>query len=122
MTLNEIDRTALKVGDRVWACELDIDVDRYNNATVTHLYCEPAYGEIVSTWESHYDKDVPWFHCSFALLNKNGQPRKSGRVSLRARRFARTYEDCVQIYNSIIDEKINYLNEKISELTAMKVS
>lgn len=121
MSFNEIDKTTLKVGDRVWACEFDIDVDRYNNATVTHLYCEPVYGEIVSTYGDPEDKNIPWFHCSFALLNKNGQPRKSGRVSLRARRFARTYEDCVQIYNSIIDEKVDYLKEKIYELEAMKV-
>ena len=122
MSFVEIDKKTLKHGDIVWACAFDVDMDRktWNRETVVHLKCEPVLGMIVSFSKNHID--ASWRYCEFAILKNSGEPRKSGRVSLNARRFAHTYEDCVELFNSIIEEKIQYLNGKISELEEMKIT
>lgn len=117
MSFTEIDRKTLKHGDIVWACAFDIDVDRYNQSSdIKHLYCKPVKGIVVENLDAH------WYDLKFAITSKDGTPRKSGRVSLNARRFTYTYEDCVELFNSIIEEKIQYLNGKISELEEMKIA
>lgn len=118
----EIKKENLKHGDIVWACAFDVDMDRktWNRETVVHLKCEPVKGMIVSFSKNHID--TSWRYCEFAVLKNSGEPIKSGRVSLNARRFTHTYEDCVKLFNSIIDEKIEFLQEQIYKLHETKIS
>lgn len=86
------------------------------------MYCKPIKGIVVDWFDDDPNPNTPWYDLKFAIPAKDGTPRKSGRVSLNARRFSPTYEDCVGLFNSIIEEKIQYLNGKISELEEMKIA
>lgn len=98
-----IDRNDLKNGDIVWACAFNIDFDRQSHFGdgVTHAKQEPVKGVI----EDRY----------FYVLKKDGEPRANG-VSTYARTFANTYEECVEIYNKKITDKIIKLSNVIDDL------
>lgn len=115
----EIQKKNLKHRDIVWACAFEVDMDRktWRNEPVVHLKCEPVQGMILGR-----NKDTPWYNCEFAILKNSGEPRKSGRVGIEARRYTKSYEDCVILFNSIIDEKIEFLQEQISKLYEIKIN
>ncbi len=96
-------KNKLKEGDIVWACAFDIDLDRNTGRSdkVVHSRCKPVKGVIHN---NHFHE-----------LKKSGTPKGSS-VSLWARDFADTYEECVEIYNRKIGEKINKLCGVVKEL------
>lgn len=98
-----IEKRDLKNGNVVWACAFNIDFDRqaHFGDGVTHAKQEPIKGII---------KD----RC-FYVLKKDGSPRANG-VSLYSRSFANTYEECVEIYNKKIEDKITKLSKVVSDL------
>lgn len=117
----EIPKETLKHGDVVWACGFDIDVDRHDNS-ITHSYSKPVDGMIQSMYkDTNTHANTQWYVCRFVPFAKNGRLRKSGAVSLYARRFAQTYNDCVEIYNQLIDEKIAKLLNTIADLEILKI-
>lgn len=116
----EIPKETLKHGDVVWACGFDIDVDRHDSS-ITHSYSKPVDGMIKSMYkDTNAHANTLWYKCRFVPFAKNGKLRKSGEVSLYARRFASTYDDCVEIYNQLIDEKIAKLLNNDSRFRKIK--
>ena len=91
------------VGDKLWACEYGY----YYNRTEKALIQPPVYGQIV---KGKYNIR------SFAILKKDGTPRTSGLVDARSRHYADTKEECIELYNSLINERIKYLEKQIEEL------
>lgn len=51
----------------------------------------------------------------FYELNRKGEIKKSGAVYTWSRRYAATHEDSVDIYNTLVQRKIDYLNELIKD-------
>lgn len=98
-----IEKSKLKEGDIVWACAFNIDLDRQSHfgGKVVHSKQEPVKGII-------HDR-------CFHVLKQDGTPRANG-VSTYSRDFAETYEECVEIYNRRIGEKINKLCGVVNEL------
>lgn len=99
----------------LYACAYDED----NNYEYTHLGQKPVKGIVVKN-EGKYQCKL-WSHKIFLKLGKNGEPLKSGAVSLRARKYATTYEECVEIYNSLVDERINKLKQFIDIAESDKI-
>ena len=105
----EIKTKDIKDGEKVYGCAFDVDFDRYYYGRVTHTFCKPVLGMVKKPEEdSNYG--------SFYLLKKDGTIRQSGRVSSDARHFARTYEESVQIYNQLIQNKIEKLKSIADDL------
>lgn len=93
----------VKVGDKLWACAYCY----YYNRTEKELSQKPVYGQIV------FGKyDIP----SFAMMKKDGTPRTSGLVDARSRKYADTEEECVKLYNSLVRERISFLENQINEM------
>lgn len=101
----------IKNGEVVYGCAFDIDFDRQNwyGDRVTHSICKPVKGVV------HKDGDYS-LSGMFYRLKRDGTPRKSGAVSTYSRCFARTYEECVEIYNQFIKDKQQKLRSIADEL------
>ena len=99
----------IKPGSILWACAYDKD----NNYEHTLLFQKPVKGIVLSN-EGEY-KCKRWTGKLFFRLNKEGKPIKSSAVSLSARKYADTYEECVEIYNSLVNERIEYLKSIIKK-------
>lgn len=108
----ELNVKDIKNGEVVYGCAFNIDFDRQNwyGGRVTHSICKPVKGII-----DKYGDDF-LSHGSFYILKKDGTPRKSGAVSTYSRAFARTYEECVEIYNQFIKDKQQKLRSIADEL------
>lgn len=98
-----IEKSKLKEGDIVWACAFNIDLDRQSHfgGKVVHSKQEPIKGII-------HDR-------CFHVLKQDGTPRANG-VSTYSRDFAETEDECIDIYNRKISEKIDKLCGAIKEL------
>ncbi|WP_395546822.1 MULTISPECIES: hypothetical protein [unclassified Lacrimispora] len=101
----------IKNREVVYGCAFNIDFDRnsWYGGQVVHNICKPVKG-IVSKWKEQ--DNYP--NGQFYILKADGSPRKSGAVSTNSRHFARTYEECTEIYNQLIRDKIEKLR-KIAE-------
>lgn len=84
----------------IWACAYDVD----NDTGRSRLKQLPAKGII--------QKDGR--HETFYLLKKDGTPRANG-VNASARCYADTYEECVEIYNDLVNERIKLLQNLLQE-------
>ena len=51
-----------------------------------------------------------------SIFKKRWFSGKSGAVSTNSRHFARTYEDCIEIYNQLIRDKIEKLRKIADDL------
>lgn len=91
------------VGDKLWACEYGY----YYNRTEKALIQPPVYGQIV---KGRYNIR------SFAILKKDGMPRTSGLVDARSRHYADTKEECIKLYNSLIQKRVEFLQNQIDEI------
>lgn len=92
----------VKVGDKLWACEYGYNYNRTEKALIQ----PPVYGQIVKGK----------YYTSFTILKKDGMPRTSGLVHVNSRHYADTKEECIELYNSLINERIKYLEKQIEEL------
>lgn len=108
----EIKVIDIKNGEVVYGCAFNIDFDRQNwyGGRVTHNICKPVKG-IIDKHGSNYSSSG-----MFYLLKRDGTPRKSGAVSTYSRHFARTNEECVEIYNQLIKDKQEKLRSIADEL------
>jgi len=98
----------------VWAVAYDID----NDTGHVRLSCKPTLGEVVSS--SEIKASSLWSNYIFVPYKKGTHTRcKSGFVSCGARMYADTYEEAVDIYNSLVQKRVDKLekmkNEAISD-------
>lgn len=105
----EIVKNDLKDGDIVYGCAFKIDFDRttHYQDSVVHNKCEPVKGIIKGR--------------QFYVLKKDGTPRKSGAVSIWARRYTKTYEESVELYNRLITLKQENLRSIADGLESDKI-
>lgn len=91
------------VGRPVWAVAYRINDDTED----ARLKCLPTRGEIVHTGGKYGKYQfVPY---------KNGttEKRKSGEVEVRSRIYADTYEEAVEMYNELVQKRIDKLYQMI---------
>lgn len=97
------------VNKEIWACAYDED----NNYDYSHLRQEPVKGMIV--YNSGENKVRLYSDKIFMKIGRGGKLVKSSSISLLSRKYADTYEECVEVYNSLINERIEYLKSVIEE-------
>ena len=98
----------------LWAVAYDID----NDTGRVRLSCKPTLGEVVSS--SEIKASSLWSNYIFVPYKKGTHTRcKSGFVSCGARIYADTYEEAVDIYNSLVQKRVDKLekmkNEAVSD-------
>jgi len=82
----------------IWGFAYDINNDTEHN----RLRCLPVLGEI--------DKDNKYF---YPYKNGTTQRRKSGWVYFSSRMYADTYTEAVEMYNELVQKRIDELNRMI---------
>lgn len=87
----------------IWACAYELQ----NNKNKNGLIQKPVQGEIYKDGYRTYF--APYKKCSKSLA-------KSKEVLAEySRYYADTYEECVELYNSLINEKIMYFWQRMRE-------
>jgi len=112
----EIDRINLEHESVVWACAYDED----NNYDYSHLKQLPIRGIILNKHKAGMTKPK-YSSWVFAPINKNGEPIKSKVVDIYSRHYANTYEECIEVYNGLVQARINRLSEIIKECETHKI-
>lgn len=87
-------------GRPIWACEYDF----CENKTSMRLIQQPIRGIVK--------------HHTFYPLKKNSDTEivKSRSVYMWSRKYADTYEECVDLYNSLVRQKIEWFRDRIEEI------
>lgn len=80
-----------------------------NDTMHREYYCKPVLGELRKPNHCYSDWVV------FYPYKKNGEICKSKGVNLNARYYADTYEEAVEMYNELVNNRINRLYESIKE-------
>jgi len=95
-----IKKNDLPVGRKVWACAYSTNSKKEDMS----LICNPVYGQIVKTRYS----------IGFVVFKKNNELRSlNSSVSVWAREYADTYEESFEIYNELVQKRIDWLNKMI---------
>lgn len=141
-------KNELLYGVPYWACGFETNsrkINSYHHTTFTYKK-EPAFGVcVLIEYEQGYgDKatkeriGIPiskyskhWRPFYFVPFKKNykGNGKNwtdkdlafSKRVEMRSRKYADTYEKCVELYNGLIDDEVNKHKEIINELESYKI-
>lgn len=111
-----IDNSNLKHEQIVWACAYNED----NNYDYSHLKQLPIRGMILDKYKAGIDKPK-YSSWVFVPLNKDGKIVKSKVVDVYSRSYANTYEECIDLYNGLVQERIDRLNEIIKECETHKI-
>ena len=94
------DRHNAPVGKPIWGLAYDI-----NDDTEWHnLKCEPTLGEIIET--GGLLKFIPYKKGTSEL-------RRGSSVHLRSRVYADTYEEAIDMYNELVQKRIDNLQRMI---------
>lgn len=141
-------KNELLYGVPYWGCGFETNsrkINSYQNTTFTFKK-EPAFGVVVLIeYEQGYgDKAIKertgipiskysnhWRRFYFVPFKKNykGDGKNwtdkdlafSKRVEMSSRKYADTYEKCVELYNGLIDDEVNKHKEIINELESYKI-
>ena len=112
----EIKQNSLNHEDIVWACAYNED----NNYEYSHLKQLPIQGMILDKYKVGMEKPK-YSSWVFAPLNKKDEIIKSKVVDVYSRHYANTYEECVEVYNGLVQARIDKLNEIINECETHKI-
>lgn len=87
----------------IWACAYELQ----NNKNKNGLIQKPVQGEIYEDGYRSY----------FAPYKKDSKSLAKSKEVLAdlSRYYADTYEECVELYNSLVDEKIMYFLQRMRE-------
>lgn len=86
----------------IWAVAYKINDETKH----TRLICKPMLGEIIKgRWKTEF----------FPYKKGTRTLRESGEVNVYSREYADTYEEAVELYNSLVQERIDKLKDMIAE-------
>lgn len=107
------DINKLPLNKPVWGFAYDINDDTKHR----RLSCFPVLGEI-----SENDIKEKWsIYCFFPYKKGTKQKRKSGAVDFNSRYYADTYEEAVEMYNELVQQRIDNLNRMVKEAEKDKI-
>lgn len=92
----------LPVNSPIWAVAYDINDD----TEYRRLSCLPVYGEITGKGYSY---------CFYPYKKGTLDKRETGRVSFQSRMYADTYEEAVELYNELVQKRIDNLYRLIKD-------
>lgn len=106
----------LNPGTKLWACAYEFD----NNKITMGLISKPVYGMLRGYGWDNEDKEVTEekSYSSFFVPFRNGSKTefaKSKAVRIYSRVYADTYEECVELFNSLVNEKVKWFLERAEE-------
>ena len=98
-----IDYKDVKLNTLVWACAYSTNDTEKSMA----LKKKPVLGKLMGTG----------YGCStqFYEVNKKGEIKKSGSVYPYSRQYADTAQECIQLYNRLVMNQINFLKNLITD-------
>lgn len=108
-----------KAGDEIWACAFNYTHDKEGK----HLYQEPVFGKLMAgKTEVAHNSRIERFPDSsnveyFVPFKKNGVDLAwSKAVLMYNRYYATTEEECVELYNSLVKNAIDWHRSEIEAL------
>ena len=104
----------IKPGTKIWACAYSF----HKNKETMGLIQEPVYGITRSRSITWGKDDLNESYSSFFVPFRKGsdsQLAKSKEVSIWARCFADTYEECVELYNRMVNERVDWFLKRVEE-------
>lgn len=96
-----------KPGDKIWACAYEFD-----NKKIVKSNIKPTLGILTDGWNDVTGDKV----CYFTTMKKDGTPSRSKKVFPKAREYADTEEECIKLYNGLVQKKIDYFQQRIEEV------
>lgn len=97
----------------IWACAYSTN----NNTMYNYLIKKPVLGIVVNKDNNEVYRRMLCFYES----KKDGDIKKSSKVYCTSREYADTYEECVELYNSLVDREIKRAEEVIKEHERQKI-
>lgn len=104
----------IKPGTKLWACAYQFD----NNKITMGLISKPIYGMARGYGWDYEEVTEEKSYASFFVPFKSGSKTefaKSKAVRISSRAYADTYEECVELFNSLVDEKVKWFLERAEE-------
>ena len=118
---SDFDFSDVNVGDEIWACAFEYESTKEG----TFLMQEPVLGQFVSakTEKEHLkniSNDEKLYISHFVPYKKNGKDLAwSKAVLIRNRMYATTKEECTEMFNESIKDKINWHLQELEKLNKM---
>lgn len=104
----------IKPGTKLWACAYEFD----NNKITMGLISKPIYG-MTKGYGWDYEKVTEEeSYASFFVPFRSGSETEFAKlkaVRIYSRVYADTYEECVELFNSLVDEKVKWFLERVEE-------
>ena len=108
------DYESITENKEIWACAYCTN----NTEKSMYLKKKPVKGKILYTGENDSWTNKKIYE--FREFKKDGT-LKNTKVNADSRMYADTYEECVELYNSLIDEEIKRAEEVIEEHKKQKI-
>ena len=110
---NCIEMRNIKPGTKLWACAYEFD----NNKITMGLISKPVYG-MARGYGWDYEEVTEESYVSFFVPFKSGSKTefaKSKAVRISSRVYADTYEECVELFNTLVNEKVKWFFDRAEE-------
>lgn len=109
---NEIEN--INLGTKLWACACKFD----NNKITMGLILKPVYG-MASGYGWNYEKitEEDSYESFFVPFKRNSETEfaKSKAVQIDSRMYTDTYEECIELFNSLVNEKVEWFLKRAEE-------
>lgn len=104
----------IKPGTKLWACAYKFD----NNKITMGLISKPVYGMLRGyAWDYEKITEEESYSSFFVPFKRNSETEfaKSKAVQIDSRMYADTYEECVELFNSLVNEKVEWFLNRAEE-------
>ena len=104
----------IKTGTKLWACAYEFD----NNKISMGLISKPVYGMTRGYgWDYEEMAEEESYSSFFVPFRSRSETEfaKSKAVRILSRVYADTYEECVELFNSLVNEKVKWFLERAEE-------
>ena len=111
----------IKPGTKLWACAYEFD----NNKITMGLISKPIYGMARGYGWDCGEVTEERAYASFFVPFRSGNETefaKSKAVRISSRVYADTYEECVKLFNSLVNEKVKWFLERAEETKKDSIS
>ena len=126
MKMFDLEKNGIGVGDDIWACAFSFNSNKETKA----LYQKPVRGQIVAGRTESQNKDIikrcggekNATMCYFVPYSKNNTSLAWYKcVNIDSRVYATTYDECVKMYNSMVQSCIEWHNATAKKLEDYKI-
>lgn len=111
---NCIEIRNIKPGTKLWACAYKFD----NNKITMGLISKPVYGMARGYgWDYEEVTEEKSYSSFFVPFKRNSETEfaKSKAVQIDSRMYADTYEECVELFNSLVNEKVKWFLKRAED-------